>query len=544
MAQIDPTVGDLDGNAARIRAAYVRAAADGADLVAFPELAVTGYPPEDLLHEEAFLDAAEAAFATLVRDLRGPAAIIGTVLREEGRLFNAAAVVAEGAVVAWYRKMQLPNYGVFDEMRYFAPGVAPLVVDVGGIAVGVTVCEDAWQGGAPVAASAAAGAEIIVNINASPYHAGRGTERVTLIEGLARDNAAWVLYVQTVGGQDEIVFDGDSLAVDPTGRTVARGKQFVEDLVFVDIDLPGMHRPGDRPVVTSHASARVPLDARIEAPAATRAKEVYRALVLGTGDYVRKNGFTGAVIGLSGGIDSALTAAIAVDALGADAVTGIAMPSRYSSTHSVEDAKALAGNLGIAFHVVPIEQVHAAFLATLGTTFPETTEGLAAENLQARIRGTILMAFSNASGAIVLTTGNKSELAMGYATLYGDMAGGFAVLKDVPKTLVYECARWRSLDGGPIPESSITKPPSAELRPDQKDSDSLPPYDELDPIIAWYVEHERAPEGADAAVVARVIATVDRSEYKRRQAPPGVKITPRSFGKDRRMPITNRFRRP
>jgi NAD+ synthase (glutamine-hydrolysing) len=556
LAQVNPTVGDLSGNAALIKDWYARATAAGADVVAFPELAVPGYPPEDLLLKPSFVKQNIATTKDLARSLKGPAAVFGFVDRDEvGSLYNAAAIVSGGRLRGIYHKEELPNYGVFDEKRYFAEGdELPLFV-IRGVQIGVTVCEDAWIGDGPVQGVARHGAEVVLNVNASPYHRDKSFERQVLFRQRARDNKVFFFYIQTVGGQDELVFDGDSLAYAPDGKLLARGAQFEEELVVIDIELPDKARrlrKGAEVVEISKASSkkRLPLPERRARRPMDPVEEVYHALQLGTRDYVRKNGFKTVVIGLSGGIDSSLTAVIAADAIGAENVVGVAMPSQISSSDSLEDAKELATNLGVDFHVLPIAGVQRAFLETLADPFAGTKTGLAEENLQARIRGTILMALSNKSGHLVLTTGNKSEMATGYSTLYGDMAGGFAVLKDVPKTLVYELAAWRNAYGlAAIPERVFTKPPSAELRPGQTDQDELPPYEVLDPILEAYVEEDRSIReiialGFDEKTARKVVEMVDRSEYKRRQAPPGVKITSRAFGKDRRLPITNRFRQP
>ncbi|HLW15835.1 MAG TPA: NAD+ synthase [Actinomycetota bacterium] len=556
LAQVNPIVGDLSGNAALIKEWCARATDAGADVVAFPELAVTGYPPEDLLLKPSFIKQNLATVRDLAKVLKGPAAVIGFVDRDEvGRLYNAAAVISGGRVRGVYHKQELPNYGVFDEKRYFAEGdELPLFV-IRGIQIGVTVCEDAWIGDGPVQGVARYGAEVVLNINASPYHRDKSFERQVLFRQRARDNKVFFFYVQTVGGQDELVFDGDSLAYAPDGRLLARGAQFEEELVLIDIELPEKARRIKKgaevvEISTSSTKRRAPVPERRARRPMDPVEEVYHALQLGTRDYIRKNGFTSVVIGLSGGIDSSLTAVIAADAIGAENVVGVAMPSEISSSESLEDAKELATNLGVDFHVLPIAGVQRAFLETLADPFAGTKPGLAEENLQARIRGTILMALSNKSGHLVLTTGNKSEMATGYSTLYGDMAGGFSVLKDVPKTLVYELAAWRNAYGlAAIPERVFTKPPSAELRPGQTDQDELPPYEVLDPILQAYVEEDRSIRGIIALgfeekIVRKVVEMVDRSEYKRRQAPPGVKITARAFGKDRRLPITNRFRQP
>ena len=556
LAQVNPTVGDLSGNAALIKDYFARAAEGGADMVAFPELAITGYPPEDLLLKPSFVRQNLEILRDLAKTLKGPAAVIGFVDHDKaGRLYNAAAVVAGGRVRGVYHKEELPNYGVFDEKRYFAEGTGLPLFVIRGVQIGVTVCEDAWIGDGPVQGVARNGAEVVLNINASPYHRDKSFERQVLFRQRARDNKVFFLYVQTVGGQDELVFDGDSLTYAPDGRLLVRGAQFEEELVLVDIDLPDKARrikKGAEVVQISKASARKkpPLPERHARRGMDRVEEVYSALQLGTRDYIRKNGFASVVMGLSGGIDSSLTAVIAADAIGAENVVGIAMPSEISSSESLEDAKELATNLGIQFDVLAIAGIQRAFMDALADPFAGTKPGLAEENLQARIRGTILMALSNKFGHLVLTTGNKSEMATGYSTLYGDMAGGFAVLKDVPKTLVYELSAWRNSYGlAAIPDRVFTKPPSAELRLGQTDQDELPPYDELDPILSAYVEEDRSIRemialGYDEKTVRKVVEMVDRSEYKRRQAPPGVKITARAFGKDRRLPITNRFRQP
>jgi NAD+ synthase (glutamine-hydrolysing) len=560
-AQLNLVVGDLEGNAARILATYEQAEEAGCDLVAFPELAVTGYPPEDLLLRPAFVEAAQETLEKVAARTGRAAAIIG--FPHAGReLSNAAAVAAGGNVLGVYHKHLLPNFAVFDEQRYFEPSTldGPLFV-VGGVRVAVTICEDAWSPTGPIITQAAAGAELVVNINASPYYAGRLRERETMLATRAADAGVPLLYGNLVGGQDELVFDGASMLFDETGRLVARGRQFAEDLLIVDVDVRAAFRR--RLLEPRHvAPAAAPLteirvsDARIGEPATTPrlepelppVREVYEALVLGTRDYVTKNGFTDAVIGISGGIDSALVATIAADALGPERVLGVLMPSRFSSPGSVTDAETLVANLGIRSLTVPIESAHAAFLDLLAEPFAGTEPGIAEENVQARVRGTILMALSNKFGALVLTTGNKSELATGYSTLYGDMAGGFSVIKDVPKMLVYALARDRNDRAGRdlVPEVVLEKPPSAELRPDQKDSDSLPEYRELDPILEGYVEGdlsvaELEDAGFDADRVRQVARLVDRSEYKRRQAPPGVRVSPKAFGKDRRLPITNRW---
>ncbi len=545
LAQLNPLVGDLEGNVAALANAYGRAVDAGADLVAAGELAVTGYPPEDLVLKPAFVTRSQQLVAELARRT-GPAAfVVGFVenlaqtSQEAWRpvassatayppLANAAAVLRDGVVETVYRKQRLPNYGVFDEARYFRAGTRTCVIDVAGTRVGITVCEDLWAERGPVEDAADAGARVVLNLNASPYHRGKRVEREHWACHHAAASGAAVAYVNQVGGQDEVVFDGDSFVADRSGAVAARGAQFATDLVVVDVD--GVE------VRQVHGDAGPRLDP---------VGEVYTALVLGTRDYVRKNGFKGAYLGLSGGLDSALVAAIAADALGGASVTGVTMPSPYTSEQSLQDARAVADSLGIGYLELPITDVMKAYDATLAEPFAGTEPGVAEENLQARIRGTLLMALSNKHGPIVLATGNKSELAVGYATLYGDMAGGFAVIKDVPKTLAYELCQHRNASAGTplIPDSILVRPPTAELRPGQQDTDSLPPYEVLDPILEAYVEHDRPPVeiermGFDPAVVARVIALVDRAEYKRRQAAPGVKITGRAFGKDRRLPIT------
>ena len=556
-AQINATVGDLAGNVERILAGVEAAEAVGADLVAFPELALTGYPPEDLLLRPAFVAEAQRAMEKVAARTGQTVAVVGFPLAERD-LFNAAAVCAGGAVRGLYRKWLLPNYGVFDEARYFAPGDDPgSLFVVNGVRVAVSVCEDVWTPTGPIAAQAAGGAELAVNINASPYYAGRLAERETMLATRAADHSVPILYVNLVGGQDELVFDGGSTIFDESGHVVARARQFEEDLLVVDLDVRPTFRKrlldprgrATRPALAEvHISESRPATdpagpPRIEAALDPEA-EVWSALCLGTGDYVRKNRFRDVVIGLSGGIDSSVVAAVAVDALGPEHVIGILMPSRFSTGHSVSDADELAANLGIRTFTIPIEDVHAAFLALLAEPFEGTEPGTAEENLQARIRGTILMTLSNKFNWLVLTTGNKSEMATGYSTLYGDMAGGFAVIKDVEKTLVYRLARWRNRDGVVIPEHVLDKPPSAELAPGQVDADSLPPYDVLDAILEGYVEGDRSvteleADGFDPAMVRRVARLVDVSEYKRRQAPPGVRVSPKAFGKDRRLPITN-----
>jgi len=535
--QINTVVGDLVGNVDRVLAALGEAEGAGADLAVFPELTVTGYPPEDLLGRPAFVAENLLALERIVAATGRCAAVVGYVDADpEGRLVNAAALCAGGEVVGRYGKRLLPNYGVFDEQRWFAPGTEPWAsYPVAGVPVGITVCEDMWFPSGPVAAQVGAGARLVVNLNASPYSRGRRRERLEVVGDRVAESGCAIAYVNQVGGQDELVFDGASLVVAQDGTVVGSAAQFAEEVLVVDLDIDG--EPG--------AAAPATRLAPVLGPEA----EVYAALVLGTRDYVAKNGFTDAVIGLSGGIDSSLVAVVAVDALGPGHVHGVTMPSRYSSTGSVDDAVALAANLGIDVVTAPIEDAHRAFARSLTPLLGDEPTGLTDENLQSRIRGVLLMALSNEHGWIVLTTGNKSEMATGYSTLYGDSAGGFAVIKDVEKTLVYRLCRYVNDRAGRqlVPEAVLTKAPSAELRPDQRDDQSLPPYEVLDPVLAGYVEGDRSAEeliadGFDRAAVERVVALVDRAEYKRRQMPPGVRISAKAFGKDRRMPITNRYR--
>jgi NAD+ synthase (glutamine-hydrolysing) len=537
LGQINVTVGDLSGNLDRLAEWATEATGQGADLVCFPELALTGYPPEDLVLRGGFVDDNLEALQELARRAAGGSAIlVGFVDRTDRGLHNAAALLRDGRIEARYHKHKLPNYGVFDEQRYFVPGEEGCSLRLAGSDLGISICEDAWKPGPPFDGYAGR-VQVIPNINASPYHRRKAHERLAICAARARETGAWIVYVNLVGGQDELVFDGGSMVVSPTGELAWHADAFEEDMLVVDI-------PG-----TEDRAGRPPLPEGSREPWPEGAEDVFRALVLGLGDYVRKNGFHEVVMGLSGGIDSTLTAVLAADALGHEAVRVLAMPSRYSSVESVEDAREVADRLKIRLDEVPIDPTFQAYLETLGPLFEGTEEGLAEENLQARIRGNLLMALSNKFGSLVLATGNKSEMAVGYSTLYGDLAGGFAPLKDVPKTLVYELARWRNeqSDPPPIPDRVLEKPPSAELRPGQKDTDSLPRYEGLDPVIEDYVEEDRSPEeiieaGADPDLLWRVVEMIDRAEYKRRQAPPGVKITPKAFGRDRRLPITNRYR--
>jgi NAD+ synthase (glutamine-hydrolysing) len=574
LAQINTTVGEIDGNVRKIVRAIHQARDADVGLIAFPELAIPGYPPEDLLLKPSFLEANRAALNRLAAATYGLTVVVGFA-DADGDVYNAAAVLHDGQLVEIYRKHYLPTYGVFDEDRTFRAGQENVVFAQGDALWGVSICEDIWYPGGPPRDQARAGAQLLINISASPYHASKGGDRERMLATRAADNVSVVAFCNLVGGQDELVFEGRSVVIDASGDVVARGAQFEEDLVIADVDLRRvfrrrLHDPRRRKLPTadlprvmlspgapslSEEKSGHALKARgdsgpwcqVSEPL-TRLEEVYGALTLGLADYVRKNGFDRVVIGLSGGIDSALTACVAADALGSENVTGVAMPSRYSADFSETDAARLAENLGIDFLVIPIEQVFQAYLDTLDDVFPGEERGVTEENLQARTRGNLLMALSNRFGWMVVTTGNKSEMSVGYATLYGDMAGGFALIKDVPKTLVYELSRWRNgRDDGPvIPERVLTRPPSAELRPDQEDTDSLPPYEKLDPILEAYVEQDMGLQGIvalgyDESLVRDVIQMVDQNEYKRRQAPPGVRITARAFGKDRRLPITNGF---
>jgi NAD+ synthase (glutamine-hydrolysing) len=565
LCQRNLVVGDIEGNVEKVRESLASAKDVGADLALFPELTITGYPPEDLLLKPAFAELAGAALVDLASDVQDVVAVVGVPeLRDD--LFNTAAVLAGGEVVATYRKHYLPNYGPFDEQRYFARGAEALVLDMDGVTVGVTICEDLWYPGGPAQRAAIEGrADVLISMSASPYSRGKGRQRERMLATRCEDYRCYLAFCNTIGGQDELVFDGHSLVIDPRGDIIARGRQFEEDFLVVDLDLRGvlrrrLHDPRWRQAVTGSQDGLVVKSVRrsrrekaeiepvrIIEPLGPEA-EVYKALVLGTSDYFRKNEFHHAVLGVSGGIDSALALSIAVDALGAEAVTAVSMPSRYTAAHNREDAVAMAERLDVSFHEIPIDDVFACYVNALKGAFAGTRPNVAEENIQARIRGNLLMALSNKFGWLVLTTGNKSELSVGYATLYGDMAGGFAILKDVPKTWVYRLARWRNTIGGVIPERVIEKPPSAELRENQFDSDALPPYEVLDPIVAAYVEEDRSAEeiekaGFERAVVHRVLDMIDRADYKRRQAPPGIRTTVRAFGKDRRLPITNRYRR-
>jgi len=566
LCQLNPTVGDIAANEAAIAASIAAARAQQAQLVVFGELAVTGYPPEDLLYREHFLSDARAAIDRLAGQTEGLVAIVGFPQRAAD-VHNAAAVLADGRLAAVYRKIRLPNYGVFDEQRYFQAGTAAGLIELGEHRVGITICEDIWQPGSPCSELALAGATLIVNLSASPYHAGKGGQREQMVIQRAREHAAAFAFCALVGGQDELVFDGHSFVVDHTGTLLARAAQFEEELLICDIDLAApaarrrrhsAHREqaaGGAPVAEVLASielatpvaTRPAAPQRIAAPLAPVEAEIYAALCCGLSDYVRKNGFDHVVLGLSGGVDSALVATIAADALTPSRVSVVVMPSRFSSQETQSDARTLAARLGVGVLELPIGAAMAAYEALLADTFAGRAQDLTEENLQARIRGNLLMALSNKFGWLVLTTGNKSEMSVGYSTLYGDSAGGFAVVKDIFKTLLYDVARWRNENGAPIPASIIDRAPSAELRDGQRDDQSLPSYDTLDAILHGYVEEdcgrdELLARGLPAGAVDLVISLVDRAEYKRRQAPPGIKITERAFGRDRRFPITNRYR--
>jgi len=569
LCQINTTVGDIEGNTKKILESIEKGRRMAADILVFPELAVTGYPPEDLLLMPKFIEANLKATRRIARATSSLTAVVGFVEKRED-IFNAAALLHHGKLVDVYCKSFLPNYGVFDEDRYFQPGKENFIFTLRSTPIGLSICEDLWYPGNPVRTQALqGGAELIINISASPYHAGKAVFREKMIATRASDNAAIVAFCNLVGGQDELVFDGGSLLFDQRGELIIRAKQFEEDLVLADLDMEAvfrmrLHNPRIRRERGNHEEETLkridlpeslsqqpkkPSISRKENKLLDRLPEIYSALVLATGDYIRKNGFKRVLLGLSGGIDSALTAVVAVDALGKEGVVGVAMPSQYSSKESLEDAQQLAKRLGIRFLVIPITEVFQAYLKTLSPHFKRLKPDVTEENVQARIRGNMLMALSNKFGWLVLTTGNKSEMSVGYCTLYGDMAGGFAVLKDVPKTLVYQLAEYRNKRDRKliIPLNSLKKAPSAELRPNQKDEDSLPPYPTLDPILQAYVEEDKGVEeiakmGFKEKMIREIIQMVDRNEYKRRQSPPGVKITHRALGKDRRLPVTNRYR--
>jgi len=569
LCQINTTVGDIEGNTKKILGYIAKGKKMGADLLVFPEMAVTGYPPEDLLLMPKFIDANLKAIQTIAKSTSSITAVVGFV-NKDGDIFNSAGLLHNGKLLDAYSKIYLPNYGVFDEDRYFQVGKENFIFTLKSTPIGLSICEDLWYPGDPIRTQALyGGAELIVNISSSPYHTGKVGFREKMISTRASDNLAIVAYCNLVGGQDELVFDGGSMIFDQTGDLIIRGKQFEEDLVMTDLNMEAvfrmrLHDPrirrervseeerGLRKIALSNQTRpnrrKPPLSRRDSKPLG-RLAEIYTALVLGTGDYIQKNGFKTVLIGLSGGIDSALTAAVAVDALGKKGVVGVTMPSQYSSRESIEDSEFLAKNLGIRLLTIPITEIFQSYLKTLSPSFKGLRRDVTEENIQARIRGNILMALSNKLGWLVLTTGNKSEMSVGYCTLYGDMAGGYAVLKDVPKTLVYELTKFRNEREGRdiIPRRVFTKPPSAELRPDQKDEDSLPPYPVLDPILQAYVEEDKglqeiAKMGFKEVMIKEVINMVDRNEYKRRQSPPGVKITHRALGKDRRLPVTNKYR--
>lgn len=562
LAQLNTVVGDIDGNASRIIELIAQASASGCDVVAFPELAITGYPPEDLLLRSGFVADVGRALERIVASTGTCTAIVGYV--EQGSetrsgndahdgettgartasrsaLYNAAAVCRDGSLISNYRKRELPNYSVFDEARYFVPGEGPLdVFDVNGVSVGVSICEDAWTVGGPIAELGRQNTQLVVNINASPFNVGKSQERAAVIAERAKEASATIVYVNQVGGQDELVFDGDSLVMSPVGSLLARAPRFIEDLYVIDLEFSDVGSVISQSTITPLGVAK-PL---------SEEAEVWEALVLATRDFVAKNRFSDVVIGLSGGVDSAIVAAIAVDAVGADHVHGVLMPSRYSSDHSISDAVVLAENLGVEYRTIAIEPGHVALMEMLASSYDGKTIGLAEENLQSRLRAVTLMGLSNAFGWLLLNTGNKSESSVGYSTLYGDSAGGYAVIKDVSKLLVYRLCRYRNERAGRelIPENVLVKPPSAELRPDQRDDQSLPPYEELDPILAMYVEGDHSIEeiiaaGHNRALVERIVGLVDLAEYKRRQSPPGPRVTSKAFGKDRRLPIVNRYRR-
>lgn len=566
LAQVNPTVGDLEGNSLIASRTILESRSLGADLVALPELVITGYPPEDLVLKPSFVNDNIAALNKIATETKGIAAIVGFMDSDENGVYNAAALIDDGEVKGVYRKHRLPNYGVFDEERYFEPGDRIVLGKIRDVVFGVTICEDVWSPAGPHVDCARAGARLVVNINGSPYHRGKGQERLSMLQDRATENRVAIAYVNMVGGQDELVFDGQSLAIDRNGNLAARAAQFEEELLVYEFkDEPeegwtltiegGEAAPGAKwiDLGAGNPGPKPELEPRI-ASELDPVGEVYSALVLGVRDYLRKNDFDEAIVGVSGGIDSALTATIAADALGPVNVLAILNPSEFTSPQSTEDAEKLARNLGIEVRILPIDKAYHALIQTLEPVFKGTEWNIAEENLQSRIRGMMWMAISNKSEVtprrkIVLSTGNKSEMGVGYATLYGDMAGGFGVLKDVPKTLVYDLARWRNHIREVIPQSIIDRAPSAELRPDQKDTDALPPYEVLDPILEAYVEDDKSYEemvemGFDPETVRDVIRLVDRAEYKRRQAPPGIKITEKAFGRDRRLPISNRYGKP
>jgi NAD+ synthase (glutamine-hydrolysing) len=550
LGQLNFTVGDIDGNAARSISAIRESTERGAQVLVLPELTLTGYPPEDLVLKSGFVQANHRALEDVASHTGDLLTVLGFVDTDGRHLYNAAAICHSGEVKAIYRKQLLPNYGVFDERRYFEPGDRHTLIDTGRGVIGVCVCEDIWSPTGPAIAQADAGAQVVLNINASPFHKGKVDERAMMLGERARRSSASVVYVNLVGGQDELVFDGGSLVIDPNGLLTTRLAQFEERLEIVDVPL-GEARSLHASNVDRLSLSLRDADGRNAAvpvtPTLDESEEVYRALELALRDYITKNGFSKVAIGLSGGVDSTLVASLCADALGPENVLGVSMPSEFSSPHSVDDAQELADNLGIRLFTIPIKSVYHSFLDTLRDSFGDEEPGLAEENLQARIRGTLLMTISNRYGNLIIATGNKSENAVGYATLYGDMAGGFALIRDLFKHEVYALCRWRNTLSPVIPKNVLTKAPSAELRHDQRDEDSLPPYEVLDPILESYIERDEGVEeivarGFDEQVVVDVIALVDRAEYKRRQAPPGPKVTVKSFGRDRRLPITNRWR--
>ncbi|MCH7554129.1 MAG: NAD+ synthase [Chloroflexi bacterium] len=569
LAQINVTVGDLSGNTKKILTYLDNAREVGADIVVFPELTITGYPPEDLVFKPQFIDDNRRYLEEVIRATKDITAVVGFVDAQRD-VYNAAAFISNGKLAGVYHKIFLPTYGVFDEDRYFQSGNVCPVYSLPGVDVGVNICEDIWYAMGPTVVQADAGAHVVMNINGSPFEVGRADHRRSFVSTRAIDNGIYICYVNMVGGQDELVFDGGSMILNPKGEVIAQGKRFDEDLIVADLDIATVlrhrlktprHRKqslvymgqdiGSEVVTVADGGSSLPKPPLTppEVERLSTVAEVYAALVTGTRDYVRKSGFQRVLIGLSGGIDSTLVAAIASDALGPESVIGVAMPSRYNPSESQDDAELLAKNFGLEFHAISIEPTFKVMLSTLSGIFEGTEPNVAEENIQARIRGNLLMAISNKFGWLVLTTGNKSEMAMGYATLYGDMAGGFAVIKDVPKILVYELSTYRNSlqEADLIPMRVIEKAPSAELRPDQTDQDSLPPYPILDGILKAYVEEDQSFQeilglGYDEATVKQVLSGVDRNEYKRRQSPPGVKITPRAFGRDRRLPLVNKYR--
>ena len=544
LSQINVTVGDIDGNIDRILQRIKSARDLGVNLIAFPELCITGYPPEDLVFKNQFVDDNLTALQSVISASDNICVVIGYIDKDADAIYNAAAIIERQTLIGTYRKMVLPNYGVFDEQRYFTPGSEATIFNINGVKAAINICEDIWSDEGPIKYQRESGSKLLININASPYHRGKREERETLLCKKALENNLAIAYVNLVGGQDELVFDGTSVIVSPEGEVLARASQFSEDSLVFDISLE--ENPNTKKCKVSNFNLEKYSKSKNKEPM-DDLEEVYAALVTGTKDYVKKSGFEKVIVAISGGIDSALVATIAVDALGSENVVGLSMPSRYSSEGSVTDSELLAKNLGIDLLKTSIEPVFSEYLATLKGLFKKAKPNIAEENLQSRTRGTLIMAMSNKFGWLTLTTGNKSEYATGYATLYGDMAGGFAVIKDVPKTLVYKLCNYRNTVNKAIPIEIIQKPPSAELKPNQLDEDSLPPYDQLDEILKSYVEDDKTykeiiADSHDKEVVRKVINLVDSSEHKRRQTPPGVKITERNFGRDRRMPIVNRYK--